>query len=338
MFEVVWQACCLTCVTNVAYLIPLGIKHCINTASFTFLHYLHMTTDISIASKRRNRLLRSVMNALQGYKRKKKNNQLKVAVASPLIAMEDSQLIVSTKLRSNSSPSCARNIDISSNQKALTSRLSIKSLTKAIHDSGVSMSRSTSLASHIEILPNSDVQELDRMVSQHYILRTAFDADYSAPIALSADPESSSKVVVLDIGCGSGTWTMEMATQFPQAHFIGVDKQASFPHDIKPKNCHFKLFDINQSMVKLPFLDQSVDYIFQRDLNWNLSETTWLPLVKEFFRVLKPGGWIELVEPVRLYARLAQTQSTFFVHMHVYHLGHWNTQCLVIWRLFNKQM
>ncbi|OAC99655.1 hypothetical protein MUCCIDRAFT_157280 [Mucor lusitanicus CBS 277.49] len=88
-----------------------------------------------------------------------------------------------------------------------------------------------------------------------------------------------------------------MATQFPQAHFIGVDKQASFPHDIKPKNCHFKLFDINQSMVKLPFLDQSVDYIFQRDLNWNLSETTWLPLVKEFFRVLKPGGWIELVEP-----------------------------------------
>ncbi|GAN08953.1 type 11 methyltransferase [Mucor ambiguus] len=251
-----------------------------------------MTTDSSISSKRRNRLLRSVMNALHGYKRKRKNNQLKVAVSLPLIGMEDSQLIANTK-----SSSCTKDIDVSSNQKALTSRLSIKSLTKAIHDSGVSMSRSTSLTSCIEILPNSDIQELDRMVSQHYILRTAFDADYSAPIILSVDRERPCKVVVLDIGCGSGTWTMEMATQFPQAHFIGVDKQASFPHDIKPKNCHFKLFEINQSAVKLPFQDQSVDYIFQRDLNWNLSETTWLPLVKEFFRVLKPGGWVELVEP-----------------------------------------
>ncbi|KAL9558202.1 hypothetical protein MBANPS3_001022 [Mucor bainieri] len=257
-----------------------------------------MTTDTSIATKKRNRLLRSVMSVIQGYRQKRKNKQLKIAVASPLIAMEeDSQLIANTKLSSNISSSCTKNIDISNNQKTLNSRLSIKSLTKAIHDSGVSMSRSASLASCIEILPSSDIQELDRMVSQHYILRTAFDANHSAPIALSVDQERPSKVVVMDIGCGSGTWTMEMATQFPQAHFIGIDKYASFPHDIKPKNCHFKLFDINQSMVKLPFLDQSVDYIFQRDLNWNLSETTWLPLVKEFFRVLKPGGWIELVEP-----------------------------------------
>ncbi|CAO3654639.1 unnamed protein product [Mucor fragilis] len=256
-----------------------------------------MTTDISISSKRRNKLLRSVMNILQGYKRKRKNSQLKIAVASPLIAVEDSQSIDNIKSSSNVSPSCNKNIDTISNQKILTSRLSIKSLTKAIHDSGVSMSRSTSATSCIDILPNNDTQELDRMVSQHYILRTAFDSDYSAPIVLPTDQERLGKVVVLDIGCGLGTWTMEMATQFPHVHFIGVDKQAYFPHDIKPKNCHFKLFDINQSMVKLPFLDQSVDYIFQRDLNWDLSEATWLPLVREFFRILKPGGWIELVEP-----------------------------------------
>lgn len=313
MFEVVWQACCFTCVTNVAVFLYYKQNIASNTSSFFFLPYLHMTTDISISSKRRNKLLRSVMNILQGYKRKRKNSQLKIAVASPLIAVEDSQSIDNIKSSSNVSPSCNKNIDTISNQKILTSRLSIKSLTKAIHDSGVSMSRSTSATSCIDILPNNDTQELDRMVSQHYILRTAFDSDYSAPIVLPTDQERLGKVVVLDIGCGLGTWTMEMATQFPHVHFIGVDKQAYFPHDIKPKNCHFKLFDINQSMVKLPFLDQSVDYIFQRDLNWDLSEATWLPLVREFFRILKPGGWIELVEPVTLYIYLYK-HKRFYSH------------------------
>lgn len=259
-----------------------------------------MATDISISSKRHNRVLRSVLNIIYSYKRKRKNDNLKI-VASPSINKEDSLLIANANANLNSNIStscCSNNIKNSGNQQDLTSRLSIKSLTKAIHDSGVSMSRSTSIASSIEILPNNNVQELDRMVSQHYILRTAFDADYSAPIISLNDQQNSNKVVVLDVGCGSGTWTMEMATQFPRAQFIGIDKQPSFPNDIKPKNCHFKMFDISQSSVKLPFMDQTVDYIFQRDLNWDLSENTWLPLVKEFFRVLKPGGWIELVEPV----------------------------------------
>lgn len=262
-----------------------------------------MTTDISVSSKRHNITLRSVLSIIHSYKRKKKNNNLKI-IASPSINKEDSLLIANTNLNSNVSTSCCiNNIETPVNQQTLTSRLSIKSLTRAIHDSGVSMSRSTSIASSTEILPNNNVQELDRMISQHYILRTAFNADYSAPIISLNDKQDSNKVVVLDIGCGSGIWTMEMATKFPQAHFIGIDKRPSFPIDIKPKNCHFKLFNINQSNVKLPFMDQTVDYIFQRDLNWDLSESTWLPLVKEFFRILKPGGWIELVEPVSLRKR-----------------------------------
>ncbi|KAI8641814.1 S-adenosyl-L-methionine-dependent methyltransferase [Parasitella parasitica] len=246
------------------------------------------TADMSTSSKRHNRMLRSILNIIHGCGRKRKSHHpFKAVVSSPLATeKEGSQQFT----RPNT------NTDIS-NQQILSSRMSVKSLSKAIHDSGVSMSRSASMASSIEILSTSNLQEIDRMVSQHYILRTAFDADYSAPIVSLNDRQKSNKVVVLDIGCGSGTWTMEMATQFPHAHFIGIDRQPSFPHDIKPKNCHFKLFDISQSIVKLPFMDHSVDYIFQRDLNWDLSESTWLPLVKEFFRILKPGGWIELVEP-----------------------------------------
>lgn len=38
--------------------------------------------------------------------------------------------------------------------------------------------------------------------------------------------------------------TMEMATAFPKATFIGIDKDDFFPQDIKPKNCHFRQYTI----------------------------------------------------------------------------------------------
>jgi ubiquinone/menaquinone biosynthesis C-methylase UbiE len=139
------------------------------------------------------------------------------------------------------------------------------------------------------ILKDGD-DELDRLVSQHYILRTAFGSDFSAPIELD-------NKIVLDVGCGPATWTMEMANAYPGCTFIGIDKHAVFPRDIKPKNCHFQLVDIANA-VYLPFPDNSIDYIFQRDMNWSLNKDDWAPLMQEYFRILKPGGWIELMESV----------------------------------------
>lgn len=134
--------------------------------------------------------------------------------------------------------------------------------------------------------------EQDRLVAQHYVLRTAFQGDYCVPLrsALQAG------AVVLDIGCGSGTWAMEMATEFAASAFIGIDRNRHYPMDIKPKNCFFRSYDI--SHLPLPFPDNSVDYIFQRDLNWDMLSQAWDPLMAEYMRILKPGGWIELVEPV----------------------------------------
>ncbi|CAO3655008.1 unnamed protein product [Mucor hiemalis] len=215
------------------------------------------------------------------------------------------------------------NITLDSSYKsASTHHSSIKGLAKgfitSIADSGISISRSGSIihsdhhligyssksnSSHhkkhlVSLLSEDEDEELDRMVAQHYILRTAFDdVDFSAPVNLLL---SQPDTVVLDFGCGSGTWTMELATQFPKAQFIGIDKTSQFPKHIKPRNCQFEQFEITDSLgqdQKLPFEDNSVDFIFQRDMNWGLTESAWLPLVKEYFRILKPGGWIELVEP-----------------------------------------
>ncbi|KAL9553966.1 hypothetical protein MBANPS3_003028 [Mucor bainieri] len=143
---------------------------------------------------------------------------------------------------------------------------------------------------------NNDEQ--DRMVAQHYLLRTAFGSDFNAPLR----SQLQKGIVVLDVGCGPGTWTMEMSTAFPKSTFIGIDQNAFYPKDIKPRNCHFRtcgslvVTHIAQA-INLPFPDNSIDYIYQRDMNWAFTGQTWQPLLLEYQRILKPGGWIECVEP-----------------------------------------
>jgi SAM-dependent methyltransferase len=187
-----------------------------------------------------------------------------------------------------------------------TSLVTRRFLTAVVSDTNLTLRKSASFAS---LTPTTTIEdtsssflfpieddsndEIDRLVSQHYILRTAFNSDYSIPSSLF----KKNNTIVLDVGCGPGTWTMEMASQFPKATFIGVDFRDMSPHDIKPKNCHFQQ---HLDIVKLPFGDNSVDYIFQRDMNWFLNAESWIPLIKEYFRILKPGGWIELVEPVSI--------------------------------------
>ncbi|KAI8887008.1 S-adenosyl-L-methionine-dependent methyltransferase [Backusella circina FSU 941] len=139
-----------------------------------------------------------------------------------------------------------------------------------------------------------DNDEQDRMVAQHYLLRTAFGSDFKSPVKALLKKGA----VVLDVGCGTGTWTMEMSTAFPRSTFIGIDQASCFPKDIKPRNCHFRTCGpLVLQQFPLPFPDNSIDFIYQRDLNWGLAGQTWQPLLQEYQRILKPGGWIECVEP-----------------------------------------
>lgn len=173
---------------------------------------------------------------------------------------------------------------------------SSKSMLNKLHHQNNNQMQNKSQMAYI-LTQNNDEQ--DRMVAQHYLLRTAFGSDYSSPIK----SQLQKGIVVLDVGCGPGTWTMEMSTAFPKSTFIGIDHSAFYPQDIKPRNCHFRtcgslLVGQNQHVV-LPFPDNSIDYIYQRDMNWALTFQTWQPLLLEFQRILKPGGWVEFLEPVR---------------------------------------
>ncbi|CAG8513981.1 22558_t:CDS:2 [Dentiscutata erythropus] len=139
-------------------------------------------------------------------------------------------------------------------------------------------------------LPN-DENETDRLHSQHFILRYLWQNNFSAPVDhILSKPGAK----VLDIGCGAGSWAFDIATTYPLAKVVGLDISPHQPTMIKPKNFEFVIGDVHE---KLPFDDNTFDFVFQRFLVFGLNKEKFPQVMNELVRVLKPGGFLELCEP-----------------------------------------
>ena len=84
-----------------------------------------------------------------------------------------------------------------------------------------------------------------------------------------------------------------MAKSYPASKFHGIDISDVFPMEIKPVNVEFHVHNIAESV---PFPDNYFDYIHQRLLCMGLRRQEWTPVLDDFMRALKPGGWLELTE------------------------------------------
>lgn len=135
------------------------------------------------------------------------------------------------------------------------------------------------------LLPK-DAQEDERLKFQHYALHHAFGNHYLAPLS----PQTRT---ILDVGCGTGIWAMDMAHQFPQAQIVGIDIALTSLHAVLPETCVFCQADVLQG---LPFPDQQFSFTHQRLMVLAIPAGQWPPLVRELVRVTRPQGWIELLE------------------------------------------
>ncbi|KAK4520368.1 uncharacterized protein ATC70_008502 [Mucor velutinosus] len=85
-----------------------------------------------------------------------------------------------------------------------------------------------------------------------------------------------------------------MAKEFSNSKFHGIDiTPQAFPEGVKPDNCEFQVANIAEH---IPYPDSTFDCIHQRLLVMGLTHKSWDNTPKEMFRVLKPGGYIELHE------------------------------------------
>ncbi|KIK57594.1 hypothetical protein GYMLUDRAFT_172720 [Collybiopsis luxurians FD-317 M1] len=151
--------------------------------------------------------------------------------------------------------------------------------------------RSRYYASQQYLLP-ADELETTRLNLQHEVLTRAFDNKLSlAPLDLQAGN------MVLESAAGTGVWALEFLEQNRQNGVILdiecidiCDKQfpATYPTDI-----HFSL----HSVADLPAeWTGTFSYTHQRLLVAAMNDSLWRKATSELFRVLLPGGWVELIE------------------------------------------
>lgn len=140
----------------------------------------------------------------------------------------------------------------------------------------------------------ADLQEINRLDFQHYLLRHAFRGNYAAPIE---HPES-----ILDVGTGTGRWAREMAAQFPSSNVVGFDivpppvdtePRMDMRMDMGPHNYRFVQGNV---LDGLPFPDASFAFVHMRLMVLALPADRWPFVVGELVRVTRPGGWVESVE------------------------------------------
>ncbi len=145
------------------------------------------------------------------------------------------------------------------------------------------------------ILPK-DKAEGDRLDLQHHLLKVVVGKNYYAPIR---QPRA-----ILDVACGTGIWGREMALEFKQARVIGFDIDRTpleraleilGPAGQFPQNFKFVTAD---ALKPFPFEEGEFDFTHARFIAGFVPAAQWTPVVAEMLRVTRPGGYVELVEPV----------------------------------------
>ncbi|KAK1980184.1 S-adenosyl-L-methionine-dependent methyltransferase [Colletotrichum cereale] len=111
---------------------------------------------------------------------------------------------------------------------------------------------------------------------------------------------------ILNVGTGTGIWSMEMGDLFPNAEILGNDLSAIQPDWVSP-NVKFEIDDVESEWVN----DQKYDFIFSRYLSGSLAD--WPTYVK---RLTSDDGslegtelqrWVDLImDACRAFRRDAQ--------------------------------
>jgi ubiquinone/menaquinone biosynthesis C-methylase UbiE len=115
-------------------------------------------------------------------------------------------------------------------------------------------------------------------------------------------PDSTRFLRVLDVGCGTGGWLLDVAKAFPQTTLlIGVDiSRRRIEHASEQAEAdglsHRVQFHLMDALGRFSFPDHCFDLVNQRFGASFLRQWEWPRLLQEYRRVCTPGGVIRLTE------------------------------------------
>lgn len=97
------------------------------------------------------------------------------------------------------------------------------------------------------------------------------------------------------MGCGPGSWCIDLSTKYPRIQVIGVDSDNMFPSKRNlPSNCQLLVCNVLDGLKEFP--EASFDVIHIRFMVLSFTTVQYPQVVKDCWRLLKPGGYIEILE------------------------------------------
>jgi precorrin-6B methylase 2 len=121
---------------------------------------------------------------------------------------------------------------------------------------------------------------------------------------------------VLDIGCGTGEWACRLAKAHPHIRVIGIDTSARLIREAVKRVLSEGLSSVSfiqfDSAQPLDFRDNLCDVVHVHSLASFITTAMWSTILDEMIRVLKPGGWLNIVDYEQ-----GSTSSHAFNELHI---------------------
>ncbi len=166
-------------------------------------------------------------------------------------------------------------------------------------------SRSKNTTKNTYVLDAESAAEMARLMRQEQILTSGMGGIFPEQIDLSKVER------VLDLACGPGGWALEVAYTYSDVQVVGVDisermiTYANMQAKVQQRsNASFQVMDILQPLA---FPANSFDLVNARLVSTFIHRDKWPSLLKEWLRVLRPGGILRLTE-----VNLGMSNKPFF--------------------------
>ncbi|KAK2735300.1 hypothetical protein FQN57_001195 [Myotisia sp. PD_48] len=131
-------------------------------------------------------------------------------------------------------------------------------------------------------MPN-DKREQDRMDLEHRIFQLLMKGK------LHRAPLGQDEMRALDLGCGTGNWTVDFAHEYPKCQILGTDL-SPIQHLWVPENCVFEIDDFEEEWQ---YHESNLfNYIHSRNLAGCISNYT--TFFNQAYKNLLPGGYLEM--------------------------------------------
>lgn len=149
-----------------------------------------------------------------------------------------------------------------------------------------------------------------------------FERNWAAHGAYSAMTDPTNEII-LELGCAEQPLYEAFKVNYTYPNYIGMDIRADYlsnsPHRGR-KDVIAAAVDLNGPV---PLKDESISQVILNEVLEHLSEETNKHILREVYRVLKPGGNLWLGMPVNLRDRIFHEDES-----NVGHVFFWNTEDL----------